>query len=150
MSHVEFVRGSDTLVATGSFLVDDFLALYDVGPSVGSNLKVARRDGTVPRDRGRDELSVDIGWVIGAHTDIAGGPGGQPFRQVRVNMRALALWFDDAPGRQVLVRLVDDEFGTWEGEAHHEAWGSPDWHGATIIRRQLLTVADGLLEPAGS
>ena len=137
MAHIEFLHGTSTLTAdgTGGLLVHDWKDLYLAGPSRGSNLTVAHMDGTVARDRDRDELSVDLGWEIEGDTDA----------QVRARLRQIRDYFDDAPGRQVTITLNDENDVVEEAVAQHEAWGTIRWHGQIVKVRQLLTVNAGIM-----
>ena len=150
MPHVEFTytgASPATLIADGpAFEVTMFLDLYLTGDSVGDNLRVADADGTHGRDRDRDELAATIDWELRGGEDIDGvttASGGE-VAQLRRNIRALTRWFDDAPGREVTVTVVDGA-SSWSATAHHEEWGSWEWHGSHAKISQLLTVPDGLL-----
>lgn len=151
MAHVEFTytgASPTTLVADGpAFEVTMFLDLYLTGESVGANLAIADVDGTDARDRDRDEMGASLDWELRGSEDIAGtatAAGGE-VAQLRRNIMALTRWFDDAPGREVTVRLVETDGTEWEAIAHHEEWGRWQWHGSHAKTSQLLTVADGLL-----
>jgi hypothetical protein len=145
MPHVEFSRaGVDPIVATGPARVVRWADLYSVGPSRGGNLAVSRMDGRHPLGRERDQMAATLRWYITGESKLDGTAGASASLQVRLNLRAVQGWFDEAPGRMFTVTLDADGM-VLEGEAAHEEWGELTWSGATVRVSQLVTVSEGIL-----
>lgn len=153
--YIEVVGDSDTLlIGSRAIWCNDPSDLLRTGPSVGSNLPVARQDGTSPRDRRRGELAVELRQL---RIDGAFNENNQPVAasQRRSNLlnliRKVATFADlHCEGRQCL--LVWHTGGdVYEGDAQFEAVGTIDPVGPDFVETDLLfTVHAGWLVQAES
>lgn len=145
MTHVEFVTDAGTLDGSRpDFLCYWFVGLWAAGPSEGEDLPQAGVDGDLPRSRRRGPLPVTLLWELKGGTDLAGAPGAADRAdQLQANWYDLAGFFDAAL-REFFVELHRGAV-VLEGEARHEQWGQPDWHGHVAKVAQQIVVPTGRL-----
>ena len=144
MATITLTEGSDSLVFDGvQYRVRDWSDVFLVGGSRGNNLTVARAAGTLPRDRVRDELSVELRDVfINGRANPDGSPATNPAANVRTLLRELTAFLEDGP-RLFDMTVVDGEL-TLEGQVQFEEMGRvrfipPDLAEVNL----LLTVPEG-------
>lgn len=144
--YVELQHGS-TVLLLGSKAINcrDWGDLYRIGPSRGNNFAAAQVAGTIAKPRLRDELGIELRDIqINGAFNEDGTVNSTRKANAKTLLRKVTGFLEDAPNRQMTVRLVDgsDEY---EADCQFGDMGRVEWLGAGYQFSLLLIVNDGLL-----